>query len=394
MGDDRRWHGWPQVFPVGNCGQQWLFFWSFGRMLDGIRESVDQLRQRALGTIKGVLDPALVAKAQAMLGVSGETVEGAATGPQTGAAVDASGMVLKDASGSPQPEPWTPTRIAMLTVKIFFALVFASFAANELIFEPKSIRVLVFLLVLWLISSVDIMWILLLLVYLVRAMWVKYYNRRFEVKLPRPTDESTEAEKTAYQAELNRYKLNRKNYIPRIFAFLPLTTVEGATMASRFFKYPFYYPKTDNEAQWLKVEQQQYENDLKGSMFNWDGMLAIGKIKAEVEEFHKELTELNRRVAKSVANPESESTSTSAEKQVTVTTGEKSTQQGAVPVALAEGQSLNVANPMGQPTQASLRPRNPLRGSKTATQPISEKPDNTGIEMPAPGPAPESKDGE
>ena len=304
------------------CGQQWLFFWSFGRMLDKVRETVDQLRQSALGTIKGILDPALVAKAQAMLGVSGETVEGAATGPVT----------VKDASGAtaekpaPQPEPWTPTRIAMLTVKIFFAFVFASFATNELMFEPKSIRVLVFFLVLWLIYSVDVMWMVLLSLYLIRAMWVKYYNRRWEIKAPKPTEliepvkpknltdtdaqakykaaladyqaqiPKYEADLATYKAEEERYELNRKHYIPRIFAFLPLTTVEGTTRIARFFKYPFYYPKTDIKEKWLNVEQYKYENELKESMFNWDAMLAIGKIKEDFEEFHKELTELNRRV--------------------------------------------------------------------------------------------------
>lgn len=337
-------------------------------MLDKVRESVDQLRQSALGTIKGILDPALVARA---FGISGETVEGALAGPltgaQTGAVMDASGMTAKptttgvDASGvtaklSSQPEPWTPTRIAMLTVKIFFALVFASFAANELMFEPKSIRVLVFLLVLWLVATVDIMWILLLLAYLVRAMWVKYYNRRWEVKLSRPGDDSTEAERTAYQAELNRYKLNRKNYIPRIFAFLPLTTVEGSTRIARFLKYPFYYPKTDNEEKWINVEQYKYENDLKGSMFNWDAMLAIGKIKNDFEEFHKELTELNRRVL--------------APEQLTTTEG-----NGAVPIALEPDQKLTITNPMGQQKRT-------LRKSASA-----------GIELAATAPsAPESKD--
>ena len=300
---------------------------------------LDQLRQRALETIKGVLDPALVDRifgetTGVMEGVTGD-VSGMTASLST-AVTDASGLAAKPA---PQPEPWTPTRIAMLTVKIFFALLFASFAANQLMFEPKSIRVLVFALVLWLIATVDIMWMLLLTAYLVRAMWVKYYNRRWEVKLPRPTDDSTEAERTAYQAEMNRYKLNRKNYIPRIFAFLPLTTVEGATRVARFFKYPFYYPKTDNEEQWLKVEQTQYETDLKESMFNWDAMLAIGKIKADVEEFHKELTELNRRLP------------------APVTAGEKSTQQGAVPVALAPGETLSISNPIQ---------RRGLRGSKAA----------------------------
>lgn len=322
-------------------------------MLDKVRETVDQLRQSALGTIKGILDPALAARA---FGVSGETVEGVATG----AAMDASGVTAKL---STQPEPWTPARIAMLTVKIFFALLFASFAANELMFEPKSIRVLVFFLVFWLVVTVDIMWILLLLTYLMRAMWVKYYNRRWEVKLPRPTDDSTEAEKTTYQAELNRYKLNRKHYIPRIFAFLPLTTVEGTTRIARFFKYPFYYPKTDNEEKWLNVEQYKYENDLKESMFNWDAMLAIGKIKTDFEEFHKGLTELNRRAP--------------ADQQVTVTTSEKTIQQGAVPVALENGQSLSVTNPIQK------------RGL-----PLSKSP-NIGIELAATATsAPESKDGE
>lgn len=259
---------------------------------------LEEIQRRTLETIKGLLDP-VRDRLPASWQLTGAGVEGA-TDVSGRLAVSGSTVSGTDVSGNgvtaPIQEPWTPTRIAMLTLKIFFAVTFASFAANEMIFEPPAIRVLVFLLVGWLIATVDVAWILILGAYLVRAMWVKYYNVRFEVKLPVPREDSSESERAAYKKANDIYKLNKKNYIPRIFALLPLTTVEGSTVLARFFKYIFYYPKSDTDQAWLNIQRGQYINELRGSVLDWNTVLEKGDIKEQFKEFVEEVKRWSTRV--------------------------------------------------------------------------------------------------
>jgi hypothetical protein len=318
---------------------------------------LEEIQQRTLETIKGLLDPVRT-KLSAVLPLTGAelsagrqlTVEGATD--VSGSAV--AGQKAVDGSGSTvaaAPEPWTPTRIAMLSLKILFAVIFASFAANEMIFEPPAIRVLVFLLVGWLIATVDIAWILILGGYLIRAMWVKYYNGRFEVKLPVPDEKSSEAEKAAYKKAIDTYKLNKKNYIPRIFALLPLTTVEGSTVIARFLKYIFYYPKSDTDQAWLNIQRSQYIDELRGSVLDWNTIVEKGDIKGQFNEFVDEVKRWSTRVRAPVEEKPS----------------------GAIPIAIEEGKRFEVGNPM-------------KRGLRS---PIG-KSNQEGIEM-SPPTAPESK---
>jgi hypothetical protein len=315
---------------------------------------LEEIQRRTLETIKGLLDPVrdkLPASWQLADASGSKTVEGAtvaidqkaASGSTpvkdvSGSAVDASGSAV-DASGSAVagPEPWTPTRIAMLTLKIFFAVTFASFAANEMIFEPPAIRVLVFLLVGWLIATVDVAWMIILGGYLIRAIWVKYYNGRFEVKLPVPDEKtSSQAEKDAYKRANDTYKLNKKNYIPRIFALLPLTTVEGHTVISRFFKYIFYYPKSDTDQAWLNIQRGQYMNELRGSVFDWNTVVEKGDIKEQFKEFVDEVKRMSTRVP---APPP-------PVKAAPPAPSDKKPAEGAIPVALEQGQTFAVKNPI------------------------------------------------
>lgn len=165
---------------------------------------------------------------------------------------DASGVDIElDTSGNIIVKTDDQVSLIMFIVKyiliIVFSLFFAMLITNQLIFLPRVSRLIVFILILvlpYLFSSLILIPIGIYFIGLI--LWRIYL---------RATPE---------------YEGIKISLLPKIYCMLPLTTVEGTTSFTRFFKYPFYFPQSDISERRLKKEQGQYENDLKANFYKWE----------------------------------------------------------------------------------------------------------------------------
>jgi hypothetical protein len=121
-------------------------------------------------------------------------------------------------------------------------LYLASLVANEMIVYPAPMRVFFFLFVLVLCSVFSPATVVLVFYYLVKAGYSYYRNEL----------EDREGDTTPIRI------------YPRIFALLPITTTPGASLLGRFFKYPFHYPKTEED----RKELERTDGDGKGSIMD------------------------------------------------------------------------------------------------------------------------------
>ena len=109
-------------------------------------------------------------------------------------------------------------------------LYLASLVSNEMIVYPAPIRFLFFLFVLTLCSVFSPATVVLVFYYLVKAGY-SYYRNELE-------------DRDGDTTPIRIY--------PRIFAIMPITTTPGTSFLGRFFKYPFYYPKTEEDRKELE----------------------------------------------------------------------------------------------------------------------------------------------
>ena len=109
-------------------------------------------------------------------------------------------------------------------------LYLASLVSNEMIVYPAPIRFLFFLFVLTLCSIFSPATVVLVFYYLVKAGYSYYRNQL----------EDREGDTTPIRI------------YPRIFAILPIATTPATSLLGRFFKYPFYYPKTEQDRKELE----------------------------------------------------------------------------------------------------------------------------------------------
>ena len=109
-------------------------------------------------------------------------------------------------------------------------LYLASLVSNEMIVYPAPIRFIFFVFVLTLCSLFSPATVILVFYYLVKAGY-SYYRNELE-------------DRDGDTTEIRIY--------PRIFAILPIATTPATSLIGRFFKYPFYYPKTEEDRKVLE----------------------------------------------------------------------------------------------------------------------------------------------
>lgn len=120
-----------------------------------------------------------------------------------------------------------------------FCLSLASLVANDMIVYSSSMRLLFFLFTFFICYFTTIFAYVLAFYYLIRMGYHHHLNK------------STEGPK---------YTL-----LPKIFAFLPVTTSIPESTIGRFFKYPFTYPKTEGDKEKLPSVMAGYWNQLMES---------------------------------------------------------------------------------------------------------------------------------
>lgn len=109
-------------------------------------------------------------------------------------------------------------------------LYLASLVSNEMIVYPAPMRFFFFLFVLTLCSVFSPATVILVFYYLVKAGY-SYYRNELE-------------DRDGDTTPIRIY--------PRIFAILPIATTPATSLVGRFFKYPFYYPKTEEDRKELE----------------------------------------------------------------------------------------------------------------------------------------------
>jgi len=123
-------------------------------------------------------------------------------------------------------------------------LYLASLVSNEMIVYPAPMRFFFFLFVLTLCSVFSPATVILVFYYLVKAGYSYYRNEL----------EDREGDTTPIRI------------YPRIFAILPIATTPATSLVGRFFKYPFYYPKTEEDRK--ELERTDGKGDGKGSIMD------------------------------------------------------------------------------------------------------------------------------
>ena len=119
-------------------------------------------------------------------------------------------------------------------------LYLASLVSNEMIVYPAPIRVLFFLFVLILCSVFSPATVILVFYYLMKAGYSYYRNEL----------EDRDGGKTGIRI------------YPRIFALLPITTTPATSLLGRLFKYPFHYPKTEQDRKELERTDGKGEKSI------------------------------------------------------------------------------------------------------------------------------------
>jgi len=177
--------------------------------------------------------------------------------------------VKLDTSGNIVVKDDDPVSLALLITKYILTAVFGFFFAmlvvNQSIFLPKVYRILIFVLILLLPYIFSPLALFPFAIYYIGLMLWRVYLR-----------------------STPEYEGKKLSLLPKIYCMLPLTTVEGTTSFARFFKYPFYFPKSEAAEKRLQKEQGEYENDLKESFYKWD------EIVQKYPEFGKQFNELSR----------------------------------------------------------------------------------------------------
>jgi hypothetical protein len=198
-----------------------------------------------IGTVTGTINESkALAEQEAKKNVV-ENKEKKETNSDTSSNIDASNNEV-----APE-KPMSETEYALMIVKYIFVAVFTFYFAmltvNQLVFEPAAYRIIIFI------------FICLIPIIFSPAAIIPigiYYTGLLLWRL--------------YLRSTPEYKNKTITLLPRIYCMLPLTSVEGTNSFVRFFKYPFYFPKTDKSQENIKKYQQAYENELMDSFYKWN----------------------------------------------------------------------------------------------------------------------------
>ena len=150
----------------------------------------------------------------------------------------------------------------------------SSLVANDLIVYPAGVRIVFFVLILFLCASFVHVTVGMSLFYTVRKLYEKYLNRERDDKPDPPI-----------------------KLMPKIFAMLPISTTTYESSFSNFFMYPFRYlkgEKADVENTFLQELMKKYTDSLNESFPYYEKVKGDTMFVARKEELDKEITEMHK----------------------------------------------------------------------------------------------------
>ena len=149
----------------------------------------------------------------------------------------------------------------------FLALMIAMIVTNDMIVYSAPIRIIFFIFTFLVCYFVTHFTILLGLFYLLKGGYSYYYNNMTE----RP----------------------KKDIMPTIFALLPITTYKPMSSFSKFFLYPFTYPKTDQAEIKLPQLMKEYWDKLHASFVGFDRVKNLSIFTNNIKKIHQDLDHLH-----------------------------------------------------------------------------------------------------
>jgi len=149
----------------------------------------------------------------------------------------------------------------------------SSLVANDLIVYPVGVRIVFFVLILFLCASFVHVTVVMSLLYTARKLYEKYLNRDRDDK-PNPP-----------------IKL-----MPKIFAMLPISTKTSESSFYNFFMYPFRYlkgEKAETENVFLQELMKKYTDSLNESFPYYEKVKGDSMFVSRKEELDKEIKEMH-----------------------------------------------------------------------------------------------------
>ncbi len=153
----------------------------------------------------------------------------------------------------------------------FFALMATMVVTNDMIVYSVPVRIIFFIVTLALCLFAPFYSIIIAFVYLFRALYSFYANS-------------------------GKPDSQKRDYLPTIFALLPIKLTIPETNLGRFFMYPFTYPKTEEARLKLPKIMETYENDLEKSFNDFDkykSMPMFSKILSKIHSFLRNMHSTN-----------------------------------------------------------------------------------------------------
>ena len=167
----------------------------------------------------------------------------------------------------------------------------SSLVANDLIVYPVGVRIVFFVLILFLCASFVHVTVGMSLFYTARKLYEKYLNRDRDDK-PNPP-----------------IKL-----MPKIFAMLPISTKTSESSFYNFFMYPFRYlkgEKAETENVFLQELMKKYTDSLNESFPYYEKVKGDSMFVSRKEELDKEIAEMHVIVKPKIKSEEIEETNKS-----------------------------------------------------------------------------------
>lgn len=219
----------------------------------------------------------------------------------------------------------------------------SSLVANDLIVYPVGVRVVFFVLILFLCASFVHVTIGMSLFYTGRKLYEKYLNRERDDK-PNPP-----------------IKL-----MPKIFAMLPISTKTSDSSFYNFFMYPFRYLKdvnSEKENTFLKELMKKYTDSLNESFPYYEKVKGDTMFVSRKEELDKEIAEMHTIVRPKKVEEEANASNASKEAPLPPTIQElenKKKQEAEVPVNKPVNQQeapVNQQEPVNKPLTEPVPPK-------------------------------------
>jgi len=105
----------------------------------------------------------------------------------------------------------------------------------------------------------------------------------------------------------DRFTSGDKKYAPRIFALLPITNKPAETSFGGFFKWPFFYPKSEISVTKLDNIKTKYIEELSSSFSNFDTYKSNQPFSELYKSFQEKLDTMNKITIQKPTNSENTS---------------------------------------------------------------------------------------